>query len=121
MIVNVQREGRRGNMTYARFLMQEHLGRLLGPDEHVDHQNDDHHDDRIGNLQLLTPGANTRKSQGEITWMEFICPQCGNPGIQNARHVRNNRKKGRAGPFCGKSCAGKYSTSPRAGTVDRPA
>jgi predicted RNA-binding Zn-ribbon protein involved in translation (DUF1610 family) len=108
MIVNVQRGSRRGNMTYARFLMQEHLQRVLGPDEHVDHRNENHLDDRIENLQLLTPAANIRKTRGEITYFEFSCPQCGNPGIQNARHVRSNRKKGRAGPFCGRSCAGKY-------------
>lgn len=108
MVVNVQRGNRRGNMTYARFLMQEHLGRPLAEDEHVDHRNEDHRDDRIENLQILTPAANTRKTKGEITWAEFTCPQCGGPGIQKARHVRYNRKRGSAGPFCGRSCAARY-------------
>lgn len=111
MVVNVHRGGRHGNMTYARFLMQEHLQRVLGPDEHVDHQDEDHRNDLIDNLQILTPAANTRKTRGEIEYFEFTCPQCGNPGIQKARNVRHNRKLGKAGPFCGRSCAGKYSMS----------
>jgi hypothetical protein len=113
MIVNVQRGSTRGNMTYARFLMQEHLGRVLGPDEHVDHENEDHLDDRIENLQLLDPASNARKTQGEIRYYEFTCPWCNGPGIQKLRHVLHNRKQGKAGPYCSMSCAARARAANR--------
>ena len=111
MIVNIQEGSNRRNMAYARFLMQEHLGRRLDPlTEHVDHENEDKLDDRIENLQILTPGENTQKSRGKVTWLEFTCPECEGPGIQNLRHVRSNRKrKDRPGPFCSRRCAGRYN------------
>lgn len=110
MIVNIQVGTKRRNMTYARYLMMEHLGRLLDPvTEHVDHKNDNRFDDRIENLQILTPADNTWKQQGRITWYVFTCPECNGQGIQDLRFVRGNRKKGRKGPFCGRSCAGRYS------------
>lgn len=49
-------------MTYARWLMQEHLGRKLEPWEHVDHKDENRLNDLIENYQILTLAENTRKS-----------------------------------------------------------
>lgn len=43
-----------GMMTYARWLMQEHLGCDLTADEVVHHRNGDFTDDRIENLEVLS-------------------------------------------------------------------
>ena len=118
-VVNIQRGTKRGNMTYARFLMQEHLGRKLLSDEHVDHKDDIKIHDWIENLQILDPPANTRKTKGEITFFEFTCPECNGPGMQRLSHVRHNRDMGKAGPFCGRSCAGKYSQKIQAQVAQR--
>lgn len=61
-IVIVFLDGTKTTMTYARWLMTQHLGRALFPDEQVDHINEDSLDDRIENLQILTRSANTTKS-----------------------------------------------------------
>jgi len=55
-------DGSRTTMSYSRWLMTQHLGRALGGGEHVDHENEDPQDDRIENLQLLSPGENAAKS-----------------------------------------------------------
>lgn len=45
-----------GRRTYRyRQVMEQHLGRALREDEHVHHMNGDPTDDRLENLQLLTP------------------------------------------------------------------
>lgn len=38
-----------------RWIMEQHLGRPLSSDEHVHHRNGDRTDDRLENLQLLSP------------------------------------------------------------------
>ena len=40
-----------------------------------------------------------------------ICAQCGVEFERFARDEENRRKKGRAGPFCGKACTGRYGKS----------
>jgi len=55
-------DGRSTTMSYARWLMTQHLGRRLRLDEHVDHINEDALDDRIDNYQILTPSQNARKA-----------------------------------------------------------
>lgn len=55
-------DGSRTSMPYARWLMTQELGRRLRDDEHVDHRNEDPQDDRLDNLQILTPAENALKS-----------------------------------------------------------
>jgi hypothetical protein len=105
--VTVERDdGSKCSMTYARFLYQEHVGRVLGPEEHVDHIDEDRLNDSIDNFQILTPSANTTKSNGGPAEMvKIICGYCGGETEKRARFVRHNRKQGKAGPFCDKRCS----------------
>lgn len=100
-------DGRTKSTAYARYLMEQHLGRELRADETVDHINDDCTDDRLENLQVLTDFANKSKSARRQVkgWVTFVCPACGTTATKEARHVRYNRKRGSAGPFCSKRCA----------------
>lgn len=47
-------------MLYSRYTMEQHLGRKLLPDELVHHINEDVTDDRIENLQIMTPKEHSR-------------------------------------------------------------
>ena len=60
-------------MQYARALMANKIGRLLTRSEHVHHINGDKMDDRIENLQILSPSEHGR----------LHCP----PGIKIGEHV----------------------------------
>lgn len=106
-------DGKRTTMLYSRYLMQEHLGRELGPDEHVDHRDEDKTNDDLGNLQLLTRSENAKKSarlRKSVEMWDFDCPQCGGSFQREASFVRNNQgNQSKSGPFCGRSCAGKAS------------
>lgn len=101
-------------MLYSRFLMGQELGRKLEYDETVDHIDEDFTNDDLDNLQVITRSENAKKSaklRRPIEYISFECPQCGITATKKARDVRHNKKLGKAGPFCGKSCAGKYSTT----------
>lgn len=45
-----------------RWLMEQHLGWLLGPHEEVDHINEQRDDNRLENLQVLDKGSHRRKT-----------------------------------------------------------
>lgn len=105
-------DGRITSKSYARYLMEQHLGRELFPDEHVDHIDDDRTNDTIENLQILSPEENAKKYhrfRGTETEMYiFNCPHCSKEASKPMKDVKANRKKGKAGPFCSRSCAGSF-------------
>ena len=103
------------SMSYARYLMCIHLGRILEEFEHVDHINNDPLDDRIENLQILSQKENTQKFNKEVrkgkNMVEMLC----NCGIVFIREKRNthlvNASKKRLNTFCSKECSHKFGSS----------
>lgn len=106
------KDGSRGTTLYSRFKMEQHLGRRLDKDETVDHIDEDVTNDDLSNLRVISRSENARSwaaNNREISYTTFTCPECGEKAKKKTRNVKNNRKQGKAGPFCGRSCAGKYS------------
>ena len=102
-------------LSWPKALVEVREGRLLLDNETVDHKDEDFTNDNLSNLQILTRPANILKSfeanpeRGE-EFSRHICPQCNSGFIALARQVRgNNIAKGKAGPFCSRSCAGKHN------------
>jgi hypothetical protein len=57
-----------GSMTFRyRYLMELHLGRRLGRDEHVHHLNGDPTDDRIENLAIVSPSEHAQIHAADIS------------------------------------------------------
>lgn len=102
----------RTTIAYARYLMSVSLGRFLSRDEHVDHINGDKSDDRIANLQLLTPVENIKKcvvEQGKSAIsVELVCPIC---GITFSRPKNRSYSKTHLGKdiCCSKDCGRKQA------------
>jgi hypothetical protein len=107
--------GNRITQSYPRYLIENKLGRKLLPNEHIDHKNDDYTDDDINNLQILTQKQNNQKEMSrphrKQKFYEFNCPQCGIFCKKELKYVKGNKKQNKAGPFCSRSCAGKFSMS----------
>ena len=107
-------DGRRQTKSYPRYLKEIILGRELEPHETVDHINNDFADDSPGNLQILTRSENAKKEftrpHRKRKLLTFECPVCGMLATRPLDQVKHNLKSNKNGPFCGRSCAGRFST-----------
>jgi YHS domain-containing protein len=89
--------------------MEQHLGRRLEDWEQIDHIDNDFTNNNLDNLQILSVADNNRKSAKPAEEVTFTCPVCGTIITKSASKAKHNRKQGKAGPFCSRSCAGKFS------------
>lgn len=108
--VDKHEDGSRRSVWVHREMMEHHLGRQLTDDEVVHHKNEQPSDNRIENFEIKTRADHTRDHQPPAELLEIICPQCGSTAFVEAARIRHNQgKQLKAGPFCSKSCAGKWT------------
>lgn len=112
------KDNRNQTMWLARYLMQEHLNRILESSEHVDHKDENKLNDNLENLQILTETENTvkRNKSLAINPEELIvfCSFCSKEIKMNRQKQKDRAKaerEGRNGPFCNRKCSSQYGVS----------
>lgn len=108
--------GKSRTKTYARYLMEQYLGRELLPNEDVHHIDGDRTNDVIENLIVLDHVEHVKlHNLPKYQDTEEICYFCGKRFIvtaeQHRTKVGNNFRKDRIRSdkyFCCKSCVGKF-------------
>jgi hypothetical protein len=120
-------DGRKRTVSYPKYLMEKKLGRYLLDNETVDHKDGDFLNNDYDNLQILTRQKHCSKDAKKLVSQKFICPMCKSEfelsGKKLSNILRDRRRKKDApkfGPFCNKSCAGKYSASIQYGYKKKP-
>jgi hypothetical protein len=89
-------------------LVSLNTGIPLSEIDTVDHKDRDFTNDDIGNLRIIERRKHLSDDALRVRVDDVNCPVC-KKSFTPTKDQRN--LKNRAGPFCGKSCAGKYSTS----------
>ncbi len=102
---------KKSQKTYAKYLMEIHLGRELSKKETVDHIDRNKLNDVIGNLQILSPSEHSILDNKRAINLTISCAWCGTNIITSARKLRAQHIQKCAGPFCGAVCRGKYGAS----------
>lgn len=102
------KDGTKKTTTYARYLIEQSIGRSLNENEEVDHKDDDKTNDSLENLQILSHKENVdkmnRKYYGRKNF-KFICPACNKEAIKYFAIVLYVWNNGSSGPFCTQNCA----------------
>jgi hypothetical protein len=110
-VIVIYDDGSRKTVSYPKFLLEQKIGRVLLPHETCDHIDGDLTNNNLENLQVLSRSENSTKAMAlkKAEQILFVCPECGISFYKNMWEVRANQlKKKQAGPFCSKSCAGRY-------------
>lgn len=93
---------------YARYLMEEYLGKKLKYNETVDHINRDKLDDRLENLRVVSRSQHTYDDVKRAKDILCQCVICEKKFLRKGRDIKRAAKKKWAGPFCSRVCMGKY-------------
>lgn len=103
----------RKTLSYPKYLMELHLGRKLLDNEEVHHIDENPINNDISNLEVKDGGQHSR-DHFKNTDIEILeCKWCGcifEAGGKKLKSLMDSRRKGKFGPFCSRSCAGKWST-----------
>ena len=91
--------------SYARYLYEQEHGEIGDTNLTVDHNDEDVTNDVLENFDLLPRAINIQKSALSAIYYG-VCPVCNSEFEKLMRYVKGNLKKGKAGPFCSRQCAG---------------
>ncbi len=107
-VILIKDDGTRRTVSYPKFLMEQYLGRELHPDlETVDHIDRDVTNNELSNLRIIDRVTHAREDAIYRDEKLDACVWC-NIIFALSREQLSKRSKNRAGPFCGRSCSGKY-------------
>ena len=97
-----------GYVLLHRVVMENHLGRLLFPEEVVHHIDGNKFNNSIENLSVLSIVEHSKLHQTghKRAYKQFVCPQCGKVFNKELRECHEPRKYG---PFCSRTCNGKFT------------
>ena len=118
----VWQDGRKQTVSYPKFLVECDRGTPLKENETVDHINRDFTDNRLENLRVVDRSIHGADDAKRIKSQSFVCSECSEVFILNGKQVHDafhNRKQGKAGPFCSRSCAGKYGKAIQTGQKEK--
>ena len=110
-VILIYATGRRRTVSYPRWVLEQQGGAVIPVGIDVHHKNDDHINDSLENLELKSHVEHCREhSTYPSTMISIICVLCKKVALKKAKDVRWNQcSNDRVGPFCGKSCSGKWS------------
>lgn len=101
------KEVERLTMSYPKFLVENILMRELGVDETVDHIDNDFTNNKPSNLRILPRTTHSAVDAIRADSIVLPCSWCGGD-VTLTSNQRNQRARDKAGPFCNRSCTGKY-------------
>ena len=89
---------------FARWVMEQYIGRELSTDEYVHHLNEDPSDNRLENLAIVSPKEHNR-IHNPTRMVTCVCGYCGKEFTRSQRTINKCKKRGYQGVFCSRICS----------------
>lgn len=114
-------DGIKTSISYPKYLVEIHLNKYLAENETIDHIDRNFTNNKLSNLQIIDRSNHAKLDVLRLKPKAFFCPTfdklfvADGIKLQRIRCNLNNHKK--FGPFCSRSCAGKYSKAVQLGLI----
>src|SRR5271154_850770 len=120
IVIVVEDNGEARTVSYPKWLLEMQLGRRLDPDmETVDHWDSNIENNELENLRIVPREEHSREDTRRVKPVKFKCAWCQKEFERSPRLVRDKARKNKAGPFCSRQCAGKYSRKLQLKLIDK--
>lgn len=120
IVIVVDRKGKKRTVSYPKWLMEIQMGRPLDKDlETVDHWDSNIDNNDLSNLRIIPRSEHSANDTRRVKNVVFECAWCDKEFERSPRLIRDKAKKNKAGPFCSRNCAGKYSRMLQLKLVDK--
>ncbi len=120
IVIVIDHNGKRRTVSYPKWLLESQLGRPLDPElETVDHIDSNFNNNDIANLRMLPRAEHSADDTRRVEPAKFQCAWCDKDFERSPRLIRDKAKKNKAGPFCSRKCAGKYSRMLQLKLIDK--
>lgn len=98
----------RNQQLFSRYIVEQHIGRELLENETVDHIDRNKFNDDISNLRIVSKADHAACDAKRVEKIKTKCPMCCTIFLSSPHNMRRANIKQISGPFCSKSCSGKY-------------
>lgn len=120
IVIVVDDDGTAQTISYPKWLLEMQLGRKLDPDlETVDHWDSNKENNDLSNLRIVPREEHSANDTRRVKPVKFNCLWCKKEFERSPRLVRDKARKNKAGPFCSRQCAGKYSRKLQLKLIDK--
>lgn len=120
IVIVVDDNGNAQTISYPKWLLEVQLGRKLDPNtETVDHYDSNIDNNSLDNLRILPRDEHSANDTRRVKPVKFNCALCKKEFERSPRLVRDKARKNKAGPFCSRTCAGKYSRQLQLKLIDK--
>lgn len=121
-VIIIYHDGSRKTVSYPKFITEKRLDRYLESHETVDHEDGNFYNNDPSNIKVLSRSRHAYLDARRVQKETFECPTCKKTFTISGKRLNDvvqNRRKGKSGPFCGRSCAGKYGKKIELNTIEK--
>lgn len=120
IVIVIEDDGTKRTISYPKWLLELQLGRRLDPNlETVDHIDSNFENNNFENLRIMPRNEHSREDTRRVKHVKFNCAWCKKEFERSPRLIRDKARKNKAGPFCSRQCAGKYSRKLQLKLIDK--
>lgn len=120
----VNEDNSRSVKSYPKYIIEQYLGVELEVNEHIHHIDGNPLNNDISNLEIVYAKDHVREHSTKYKDdLQVICIYCNKNFILTPKQQRyrfRNGNEGKNGPFCSRTCSGKYGADIQNGKIKKP-